>query len=129
MRKKWKLLIIFGIIAIVSIFIDRKFHGKSICLFYNTYGVACPSCGMTRSYIALLHGDIHKAFYFHPLFWAVPLLLLFYIWNKKKLFYSVAVLFLVVWLIRLFLYFPEREPFNFNENALFPKLYRILKNY
>ncbi|WP_147387881.1 DUF2752 domain-containing protein, partial [Fusobacterium periodonticum] len=78
MRKKWNLLIIFIVIALVSIFVDRFFDGRSICLFYNIYGVACPSCGMTRSYMALLHGDIHQAIYFHPLFWVVPLLLIFY---------------------------------------------------
>lgn len=126
MRKKWNLLIIFIVIALVSFLIDKFFDGRSICLFYNTYGVACPSCGMTRSYIALLHGDFHKAIYFHPLFWAVPLLLIFY--KKKRIFYSIALLFIVVWIIRLFLYFPTREPFNFNENAIFPKLYRTIKN-
>ena len=126
MRKKWDLLIIFIIIAAISIFVNRYFNGRSICLFYNTCGVACPSCGMTRSYIALLHGDFHKAIYFHPLFWAVPLLLIFY--KKKRIFYSIALLFIVVWIIRLFLYFPTREPFNFNENAIFPKFYRTIKN-
>ena len=117
MRKKWNLLIIFIIIALISFLVDKFFDGRSICLFYNTYGVACPSCGMTRA---------HKAIYFHPLFWAVPLLLIFY--KKKRIFYSIALLFIVVWIIRLFLYFPTREPFNFNENAIFPKLYRTIKN-
>ena len=126
MRKKWNLLIIFIAIAIISILVDIYFDEKSICLFYNTYGVACPSCGMTRSYIALLHGDIHKAIYFHPLFWAVPLLLIFY--KKKRIFYSIALLFIVVWVVRLFLYFPTRAHVNFNENAIFPKLYRTIKN-
>lgn len=126
MRKKWNLLIIFIAIAVISILVDIYFDEKSICLFYNTYGVACPSCGMTRSYIALLHGDIHKAIYFHPLFWAVPLLLIFY--KKKRIFYSIALLFIVVWVVRLFLYFPTKEPFNFNENAIFPKLYKTIKN-
>ena len=82
MRKKWNLLIIFIIIALISFLVDKFFDGRSICLFYNTYGVACPSCGMTRSYMALLHGDFHKAIYFHPLFWAVPSLFNFF--NKNK---------------------------------------------
>lgn len=124
MQKKWSLIIIFVLIAIVSIFVDRNFGGKSICLFYNTYGVACPSCGMTRAYISLLHGDIYRAFYFHPLFWAVPFLLIFF--KNKKCFYFIAALFFIVWIVRMFLYFPVREPFNFNYNALFPRVYRTV---
>lgn len=37
------------------------------CLFKSWTGHNCPSCGMTHSLHALLHGDIHAAFGFHPL--------------------------------------------------------------
>jgi len=37
-----------------------------MCLLHNLFGVDCPFCGMTRSFIALAHGDLGAAFRFHP---------------------------------------------------------------
>ena len=37
------------------------------CLLNTVTGIPCPSCGLTRSGLALGHGDIIDAFRFHPL--------------------------------------------------------------
>ena len=85
MPKKSKLILIFIWIALISFFVNIKFKGHSICLFYNIFGLPCPSCGMTRSYLHLFHLDFKGAFHFHPLFWAVPFLLIFY---KNRIYSS-----------------------------------------
>lgn len=41
------------------------------CLLHEIGGVACPFCGMTRSFVALAHGELGAALRFHP---AGPLL-------------------------------------------------------
>lgn len=41
------------------------------CLSHTLLGIDCPMCGMTRSFVALAHGDIAASFAFHP---AGPLL-------------------------------------------------------
>src|SRR3982751_3562109 len=41
------------------------------CMFHNLFGVDCPFCGLTRSFVSLAHGQIGRAFEFHP---AGPLL-------------------------------------------------------
>ena len=41
--------------------------GPSLCPFKLLTGLPCPGCGMTRSVVALLHGDPATSFYFHPL--------------------------------------------------------------
>jgi hypothetical protein len=41
------------------------------CWFRAAVGIDCPFCGMTRSFVALGHGDVAAAFRFHP---AGPLL-------------------------------------------------------
>lgn len=46
-------------------------------------GVACAGCGMTRAYAALFQLHIADAFTYHPLFWCVPVVLLFYIFRDR----------------------------------------------
>ncbi|HEY1554193.1 MAG TPA: DUF2752 domain-containing protein [Kofleriaceae bacterium] len=41
------------------------------CWFHEVFGVPCPFCGMTRSFVSLAHGRIGDAFRFHA---AGPLL-------------------------------------------------------
>jgi hypothetical protein len=42
-----------------------------LCWFRAVFDIDCPFCGMTRSFVALAHGDLASAFRFHP---AGPLL-------------------------------------------------------
>jgi hypothetical protein len=42
-----------------------------MCWFRELVHLDCPFCGMTRSFVALAHGDVAAAFRFHP---AGPLL-------------------------------------------------------
>lgn len=37
------------------------------CPIRRLFGIACPGCGMTRSFEAVAHGDIVKALGYHPL--------------------------------------------------------------
>lgn len=43
----------------------------ALCWLHAAFGVDCPMCGMTRSFVALAHGEVAAAFRFHP---AGPLL-------------------------------------------------------
>ena len=36
-------------------------------MFYHVTGLPCPSCGMTRSVVALTHLDFHDAMLLNPL--------------------------------------------------------------
>jgi len=42
-----------------------------LCWFRAAFHIDCPFCGMTRSFVALAHGDVPAALRFHP---AGPLL-------------------------------------------------------
>ena len=41
----------------------------SICAFRNLFGLDCPGCGLTRSFICFAQGDWTASFRFHPLGW------------------------------------------------------------
>jgi hypothetical protein len=44
------------------------------CPLRNLTGLPCPGCGMSRAWLAALELDLGQAFRFHPMFWSIPLL-------------------------------------------------------
>ena len=49
------------------------------CLFFSLLGIPCPGCGMSRAWFAVCRLDIVAAFSFHPMFWSIPLLYLYFL--------------------------------------------------
>lgn len=59
----------------------------TLCLFKATTGVPCPSCGVTRSVLLLLQGNVSEAIWTNPLgILAGVLLILIPIWIGVDLF-------------------------------------------
>ena len=131
MKKSFVMFLFIGIVSLLFSLIFKR----SPCLFLNLTGIPCPSCGMTRAYISLFRGNIFQAFYYHPLFLA-PFVIIIMMQEKiranKKLFnglviFLTAIIF-VVYVIRLILLFPEKEPLVFFSDAILPKFYRFIKS-
>ncbi len=40
--------------------------GTGMCFIKHVSGIPCPSCGSTRSVLAILHGDVIGAFLWNP---------------------------------------------------------------
>jgi hypothetical protein len=51
-------------------------HEPDVCLFKYLTNIPCPSCGSSRSVLAILHGDIHEAYYLNPIGFLISLILL-----------------------------------------------------
>lgn len=47
-----------------------------LCAFYELTGIPCPGCGLTRSWVAAVHGGLGGSFAHHPLGWLVLLYVL-----------------------------------------------------
>lgn len=105
-QKKYKVYtIISQVLSVVLLIILYLIFGCPIKLLT---GVPCAGCGMTRALFASLKGDFNRAFYYHPLFWCVPLGFIIIVFRKKisKKMMSIIegaaiVLFLSVYVYRL----------------------------
>lgn len=104
---KTKLLFTAGYLLVVALLYLLRFP----CVFQALFGVSCPGCGMTRAMIAALQLRFREAFAYHPMFWSMPILYLYFLLDdgifRKKLWNRVVLLgigvgFIVNWLLKLF---------------------------
>lgn len=110
------------------------YSGGSLCVIRNITGLPCPGCGMTRALIALSKFEFTKAVRLHPLsLMMLPFggLLALSPFNTslrrltgKKVFWQLLIaIFLVVYIVRMFLLFPQIEPMTLLENAYLLRLF------
>lgn len=53
------------------------------CPFRGLTGIPCPGCGMSRAWLAALRLDMTAAFRYHPMFWSVPVLMLYSVFDGQ----------------------------------------------
>ncbi len=117
------------LIALIILLGFAVFSDTGICFFRRITGLPCPSCGMTRAYLALFAGDIKNAFFMHPLFWLVPVIigLVVYSQYKKvnftKIYIIIAVIFIAVYIVRMILLFPHTYPFDYEHSSLIGRIF------
>ena len=111
-------LLILGALAYASALL----FGWNCPIKYLT-GVPCPGCGLSRALAALLRLDFRTALRFHPMVFVLPPVVLYALFGKKPLLgsknlervllWSVIVLDIAIWLIRLALH----DPLIFRSNC------------
>lgn len=76
----WAKLVLFsicgGILVLWTVF-------RLPCPIRCLTGIICPGCGMGRAWLAALRLDLFHAFRFHPLFWTVPVVILFLLYDCR----------------------------------------------
>lgn len=53
------------------------------CIFRSVTGLPCPGCGMARAWLAALRLDLFQALHHHPMFWSIPVLILYLIFDGR----------------------------------------------
>lgn len=74
----------------VIIPIGAGFESPDICVFKGVTGVNCPTCGLTRSFVSISHGDLKNSFSFNIAGFLVYLYVIFqipyrFVMYKRKL--------------------------------------------
>ena len=57
----------------VAVSLFARWPLPEVCQSKVLFGVACPGCGLTRSFVHLAHGDIPASLAVHPVGWLVAL--------------------------------------------------------
>ena len=133
--KKSKIVkcILFIVLVLMYVKIFRSLTGTA-CVISGVTGFPCPGCGMTRAWISFIKGDFLKAFKYNPLFLLTLLIVVTYLVayvkeirlkSLNKIVFTIIGLFLIVYIIRMVLYFPNVEPMTYNKNALLPRIIEL----
>ncbi|ADL53769.1 DUF2752 domain-containing protein [Clostridium cellulovorans] len=101
------------------------------CPIRRIFGIPCPSCGITRACKAAFHLDFASAVYYHPLFWLIPVALLYIMFGRKplwgskkneKIFYiTIIIIIILVYIYRMITMFPNIEPMTYNSDSTIEK--------
>jgi hypothetical protein len=116
------------ILAAAVLLAFALFSDTGICVFRRVTGLPCPSCGMTRSYLALFRGDIKTALFMHPLFWMVPLIIGLIVYSQyKKVYFTkvyviIGIIFIAVYIIRMIFMFPHTYPFDYEHSSFLGRI-------
>ena len=116
MKKQYKRLIIIEIAIILSILLTYLIVKTNIigsfpkCIFYEKFGIFCPSCGGTRFVVNLFKFKFCNAFLIQPIFFITAIYLgilnITYIinvlFNKKINIFRVW--HVIIWLVLLLIY-------------------------
>lgn len=137
--KLWIKRFIFPTIGVIIFYLIVYILGNNTrCFYRNTLGIPCPGCGLSRAYTALFRGDVLGALNYHPLF-IIPIIIglvmifkgnsFFGRFYKSKLFWNITCISLIgLWVVRMLLYFPNKEPMIFYNNAFIPRIIRMIMN-
>jgi len=134
LKKDLKTFLKISPYLIIYLFIFQYFFG-TICIFDGLFGMPCPGCGLSRSFIFLIKGNIKESLNYHAMLIPTILFLgysfiVLYV-NKKfniKIYYIVSIVFFLLlisyYIYRLINFFPNIPPLNINSKSF---LFRILK--
>ncbi len=96
------------------------------CPIKYVTGISCAGCGMSRAVLSLLRGDLRSAFYYHPLFWILPLVGVLLLFSRKipktimrVILTGVGALFLLVYAGRMMTPADEIVVFRPKEGLLY----------
>lgn len=56
-----------GGLSMVLPFVGERISLPEVCLSRRIFGVSCPGCGLTRSFVATAHGDVWSALRWNPM--------------------------------------------------------------
>lgn len=131
-----QILIIIAVVAAVMA-VSYVLTG-AICWPQAVVGFPCPGCGSTRAVFLMLSGQIIEAHVYQPLI-LISLATLVYAGLKIFVFQKspvsktetaalvvVAVLFTLVYIVRLAFLFPHTPPMTINEDALLRQLFNFI---
>lgn len=115
--------------------VNLLFH--AFCPSVIFCGLPCPGCGMTRAALCVLTGRWRRAWQLNPVIFPIVLATLYFAVNRyllgqrvkglKWCLILIAGLLIIVYLVRMYLYFPNREPYVYVKDNVLARLWELYR--
>ena len=126
-------------LLLYTIVVNLVFH--AFCPLVIFCGLPCPGCGVTRATVCFLAGRWQQAWQLNPVIFPIMITAAYFAWNRyfrgrkvkglKGCLVLIAVLLVIVYLVWMSMFFPNREPYIYKEDnmmAHFDTMIRIIKS-
>lgn len=123
-------------IGILVYYVIVSYIFSAFCPSVIVTGFPCPGCGITRGFLFVMTGQFERAWNINPLIYGWIFFALYvgvqrYLLGReargwKKLLAILAVAMIVVFIYRMYRYFPNKPPMTFTGGSIFEK---IVPNY
>lgn len=127
LKRYWIALVV---VVVFYLFMHMVFN--AFCPSVVITGLPCPGCGLTRSVLFCVTGQWERSFSIHPLGWTIVVFALYcgffrYIRGKKVpglkwILMGLVIVAVVIFIVRMKLYFPDKPPYTYNGGNLLEKI-------
>lgn len=98
-----------GILIAAFLWIAATLLGKGVCIYKRILGIACPGCGLSRSFLFILQGQFEEAWKLQPfaygwIVFGILFLIDRYLFGKKEILWKVTLIILCAGMLLFYLY-------------------------
>lgn len=118
-------------LAVYTVLVNVIFH--AFCPVVIFTGFPCPGCGMTRALFYLATGRLHQSIQMNPMGIPIACIFLYFCWNRyimgrkakgmMLLIAVLAILLLIIYVWRMYRYFPVSVPYVYTQNNVLSKAF------
>lgn len=122
-------------LLLYTVVVNLVFH--AFCPLVIFCGLPCPGCGVTRATVCFLAGRWQQAWQLNPVIFPIMITAVYFAWNRyfrgrkakglKGCLALIAVLLVSVYLVRMSMYFPDREPYVYKEDNMIACFYTMIR--
>lgn len=122
-------------LLLYTVVVNLVFH--AFCPLVIFGGIPCPGCGVSRATLCFLTGRWQRAWQLNPMVFPIVLTVAYLGWNRylmgrkakgiKAIAAVLLVLLIIVYGVRMYMYFPNRVPYVYTEDNLLAHFYSLYR--
>lgn len=122
-------------LLLYTVVVNLVFH--AFCPLVIFCGLPCPGCGITRATVCFMTGRWQQAWQLNPVIFPIMAAMVYFAWNRyllgrkarglRWILVLIAVLLIGAYLVRMDLYFPDREPYVYTEDNMMAHFYTMFQ--